>query len=278
MSGETPGVGATSLGWKGHGLPSVLDQLRELGGECLELNSRPGLHAGLVVDERTAPQVRGWAEDAGIRIESVAGYNDFSNPDPAALREEEARLFTACEMASRLGARIVRAFVADVHPGLDFESVRPHVIEAFRWVASRARGLGITLAMENHGRLVNDGAILASLVQEIGEDNVRITLDTGNFAWTGHDAEQVAADFDAVLPYVVSVHVKDGVWRDGSFEFVPAGEGELPLAELVRRLVARGFSGPIYSEYEGSGDFLEGTRTSIAFLKRCVRDATRTAT
>ena len=46
----------------------------------------------------------------------------------------------------------------------------------------------------------------------------------------------------AVVPHTVCVH----------------------LIEDVRR---RSYDGPIYSEYEGAGDFLEGTRASIGFLR-----------
>ena len=139
--------------------------------------------------------------------------------------------------------------------------------------ARQAEPLGVTLAIENHGRLLNDGPALARLIREVGASNVGVTLDTGNFAWAGHGPSQVQADFEAVLPHIVSVHVKDGVWREavGStpsvFEFVPAGSGQLPLVDWLKALAGRGYQGAVCSEYEGGGDFREGTRASIAYLK-----------
>ncbi len=131
----------------------------------------------------------------------------------------------------------------------------------------------MTLAVENHGRLLNDGPALARLVREVAAANVGITLDTGNFAWAGHTADQVRADFAAVLPYVVNVHVKDGIWRQNaaasvSFEFAPAGSGQLPLSAWLDALAAADYGGGICSEYEGAGDFREGTRLSIAYLRQ----------
>jgi sugar phosphate isomerase/epimerase len=70
----------------------------------------------------------------------------------------------------------------------------------------------------------------------------------------------------------VNVQVKDGAWRDGTFEFVALGDGDLLIARLVDRLTAQGYSGPISSEYEGAGDFREETRRSIAWL-RAARDS-----
>ncbi len=51
------------------------------------------------------------------------------------------------------------------------------------------------------------------------------------------------------------------------FEFVPAGSGQLPLTDWLKALAGRGYQGAVCSEYEGSGDFREGTRSSIAYLK-----------
>ena len=65
--------------------------------------------------------------------------------------------------------------------------------------------------------------LLADLVRELDSPRVRLTIDTGNFAWAGHSPAQVEQDFAAMLPHTVNVHVKDGVWKDGGFTFVPAG-------------------------------------------------------
>jgi len=129
----------------------------------------------------------------------------------------------------------------------------------------------VTLGIENHGRLINDGPALVRLVDEIGADNLGFTIDTGNFAWAGHNPAQVRADFEAVAPRAVNVHIKDGVWTDGDFTFVTAGEGDLPLAWLIETLVTGGYNKTICSEYEGTGDFTECTAKSIAYLKATLK-------
>ena len=59
-------IGAVSLGWSGQPLPQVMDEIAAMGGECIEINGRPGLHAGLILDAGSAAQVRGWAAAAGL--------------------------------------------------------------------------------------------------------------------------------------------------------------------------------------------------------------------
>lgn len=260
-------VGATSLGFGGSPFPLILERLQELGGECVELNSQPGLHDGLLSDGRAIASVREWSDAAGIAIRSVGGYSDFAQVDDDALAAQLARLRGACELASELEVGIVRAFVGEPKPGLELAEARRRAIDAFGRVAVFAAQLGVTLAIENHGNLMNDGRALAALVEEVDSPHVKLTLDSGNFAWAGHDLAQTCADYEAVLPHTVCVHIKDGVWTAEGFEFVPAGQGSLPIEQLIEDLRRCSYEGPIYSEYEGAGDFLEGTRASVGYLR-----------
>jgi sugar phosphate isomerase/epimerase len=250
-----------------------MDEIAAMGGECIEINSRAGLHAGLAIDAQNAALVRGWASAAGLTISAVSGYNDFAQTGRDALVREVDRLLVACRIAEALEVGIVRAFSGDAKPGLALDAAWPSLVTGMQEAARRAELLGVTLAIENHGRLLNDGQALARLIREVGAANVGATLDTGNFAWAGHGPEQVQADFQALLPHIVNLHVKDGAWREAtalaasSFEFTPAGSGQLPLSQWLQDLAARGYEGAVCSEYEGGGDFREGTRSSIAYLK-----------
>jgi sugar phosphate isomerase/epimerase len=260
-------IGAVSLGWHGTELPQVCKQLAAMGGVCIEINGNAEHHHGVAINSETGPLIQSWASDAGLQIRSLSGYCDFAQVKASALDAEIERLLVTCRAASEMGVGIVRAFVGDVKPDVTLEMVRSNIVGAFREACDQAADLGVVLAIENHGRLINAGPALAELVDEVGVNNLGFTLDTGNFAWAGHSAEAVARDFAAVIPRTVNVHVKDGVWTNAGFTFVPAGEGQLPIAWLVDSLRAHGYGGPIYSEYEGAGDFLQGTKRSIAYLK-----------
>ncbi len=272
MKFEDISIGAVSLGWSGTPLPQVFEELAAMGGTCVEINGNTERHHGIALNSETIPQVLAWAGDCGLAIHSLSGYCDFAQQDGARLEAEIEQLMTTCRAAAQMNVPIVRAFTGDVKAGIDLDAVRPSIVAGFRQACEQAQALGVTLGIENHGRLINDGPALVELVREVtlsgnGAHNLGFTLDTGNFAWAGHDAAQVEADFAAVLPYVVSVHIKDGTWTGEGFDFVPAGEGELPLAQLLHDLVERGWRGPVYSEFEGAGDFREGTRKSIAYLR-----------
>lgn len=258
-----PPIGATTLGFGSAPIEDVFDGLVAVGAECCELNARPGQHGG---ETLTADRVRPLERSSGVRVTSVGGYCDFAAEDTDA---EVETLMQACRLAGDLGVGIVRAMVADAADGVTLDGVRSRVVDAFGRAAERAARLGVRLGLENHGRLANDGPWLAGVVDEVGADNLGFTLDTGNFAWAGHGPDAVADDIAAVLPRVISVHVKDVAWRDGRFDgFVPAGDGGIDLPGLFAALCGRGYDGPVVSEYEGPGSHAEGTTRSIAHLKR----------
>ena len=266
-------IGAVSLGWSGHTLPEVFAQLSEMGGTCIEINGNAEQHHSLLLNETTIPQVKAWADEAGLTINSLSGYCDFTQTDAEVLETEIERLLVTCRVAAAMDVPVVRAFTGDVKPGITLATVRANIIAAFRAACTEAADLGVTLGIENHGRLINDGPALVKLVDEVGADNLGFTIDTGNFAWAGHNLAQVRADFEAVAPRAVNVHIKDGVWNGSDFTFVTAGEGDLPLAWLIETLVAGGYSRTICSEYEGPGDFAESTAKSITYLKTTLAKA-----
>jgi len=266
-------IGAVSLGWSGHTLPEVFAQLSEMGGTCIEINGNTEQHHSLLLNETTIPQVKAWAGEAGLTINSLSGYCDFAQTDAKTLATQIERLLVTCRVAAAMGIPVVRAFTGDVKPGITLAAVRANIIAAFRDACAEAADLGVTLGIENHGRLINDGPALVQLVDEVGADNLGFTIDTGNFAWAGHNLAQVRADFEAVVPRAVNVHIKDGVWTGSDFTFVTAGEGDLPLAWLIETLVAGGYNRTICSEYEGPADFAECTAKSITYLKTTLAQA-----
>ena len=260
-------IGAVSLGWSGQSLPTIFKIIASMGGECVDINGNTERHHGISITHQTASEIREWAADAGLTIGSLSGYNDFALSDTGELDQEIERLLETCKAASEMHVPIVRAFVGDIKQGLTLSGVRANIVHAFRVVCEEAAKLGVTLGIENHGRLINDGPTLAGLFEEIDAPNLGMTLDTGNFAWAGHNAVQVRNDFSVLLPHIVCLHVKDGIWTNHGFEFLPAGEGDLPLYWLMQKLYTSGYDGMVYSEFEGKGDFETGTAVSIKHLK-----------
>ncbi|MEO8829766.1 sugar phosphate isomerase/epimerase family protein [Lapillicoccus sp.] len=262
-------IGATSLGFGSVTLEEVFDGLAAVGGECTELNGLPGRHGGVTLSGAEVKRVKALSASSGVQVTSVGGYNDFAKGRDH-LDEEVGRLLDACRIAHELEVPVVRAMVADAAPGVTLDNIRPDVVEGFRRACARAGQLGVTLGIENHGRLANNGSWLASVVDEVDAPNLGFTVDTGNFAWAERTPTTVHADLACVLPQAVNVHVKDVRWDgEGHFEnFVTAGTGAIDVEGILATLRSLGYLGPVVSEYEGHGSHRDGTAASIEYLKR----------
>lgn len=282
-----PGVVGLSL--SRFAFDDTLKFVMEIGGECIELSTVPGAHRGtLDLTPANRPRVKEMVEEAGLRISAVAGYNDFSFGDGTRLHDEVKRLRNYMELASGLDCPLVRAFGGDLRPGLEREDVIGSIVRGFRESVKWAEEYNVYLALENHGRLVNHAPSIARIVEEVGSEWLRVTLDTGNFRWAGYSLEEVRRFLSMLIPYTANVHLKDGFLReDGTMQFLPLGEGELDIAGIIADLRRAGYSGPLCSEFEGAGDpkgvldsdgtvvhdpaaealIKEGTRKSLAYLR-----------
>lgn len=261
-------IGVTSLGMRGLPLSEAIQKMVQFGAECTELNGRPGCHPDVTwedeADYETVPQL---LADAGIVATSLGGYCDFAQADDEALEAQIAGFVAYCQRAARLGIPIVRAFAGDVKEGRSLVDFEARITEAFAEVMRRIDGLEVKVAIENHGRLANDGFFLREVIEGVGSPNLGMTIDTGNFYWAGHSRQTVEGFLRILAPYTLNVHIKDVAYRDDQVVFVPAGRGIVDLPRLYTLLEANGYDGAVVSEYEGPDPYDLATLESVAYLR-----------
>jgi sugar phosphate isomerase/epimerase len=260
-------IGFVTLGMGSHPLGDVLQTAVATGCEVMELNGRPTVHANLWAPPVDFAAIRSHIAQSGIVATSLGGYSSFAQPTDDGLAVQVEQLVGYCDVARKMGIPIVRAFAGDVIEGHTLDELYPRIVAGFREVTSRIAGWGVTLGIENHGRLINHGDRLRSLIHDVGSPLVRITIDTGNFCWAGHSVEAAQGFFEKLAPLTVNVHVKDGRFIAGEWTLLPAGRGDLDIAGLLATLSAAGYRGPVLSEYEGQADFALATTESVAYLR-----------
>ena len=261
-------IGVTSLGMRGLPLPEAIDQMKQFGAECTELNGRPGCHPDLTWEsEADEERARVLFASAGIAVTSLGGYCDFAQADDRAMEAQIEGFVGYCQQAARVGIPVVRAFAGDVKEGYVLADLQKRIVAAFVELMKRVTGLGIQIGIENHGRLANDGFFLRELIETVASPRLGMTIDTGNFYWAGHSPEQVETFIRLLAPYALNVHVKDVVYRDGQVAFVPAGRGIVDLPGLYALLESNRYAGVLVSEYEGKGPYEQGTLESVAYLR-----------
>ncbi len=264
-------IGFVSLGMGAQALDNVLDMAARTGSQALELNGRPTIHRDLWKPPIDFAALKARFAQAGVTPVSLGGYCDLAQPTDEGLQREVEGFVRYCEVARAMEIPIVRAFAGDVLEGYDLDALYPRLVEGFRGVMRRIEGWGLTVGIENHGRLINHGEHLHSLVHEVGDPKLGITLDTGNFCWAGHSIATAQRFFERLAALTVNVHVKDGRFVNGEFALCPAGRGDLDLPGLFKTLQQAGYKGAVLSEYEGEAEFGVSTLESVSYL-RGVRD------
>jgi sugar phosphate isomerase/epimerase len=233
----------------------------------MELNGRATVHRNLWAQPVDYDGLREQIAAAEIEASSLGGYSDFAQPTDEGLEAQVDQFVGYCEVARQMGIPIVRAFAGDLVDGYSLDDLYPRMVAGFKAATERIAGWGLTIGIENHGRLINDGDRLNCLVHDVGSPILGITLDTGNFCWAGHPIEEAHRFFEKLAPLTVNVHVKDGRFVEGHWELCPAGRGDIDLDGLLQMLVDSGYDGPVVSEYEGPADFAASTLESVAYLR-----------
>ena len=146
-------------------------------------------------------------------------------------------------------AEIDRGFEMAEALGVDVITASSKVSFAPR-VSPFAEKHGITFAFHNHSSPAPDEVVSADSFAAVTKAGPRIAinLDIGHFIAANHDP---VAFLDANHARIVSLHVKDRKRDQG--EHTLWGQGDVPIAAVLRRLRDRKWDIPVQLEYEYEG-------------------------
>ncbi len=235
-------------------LKGFVELCGDLGMEGVELLNKHFLETG----EGYLRQLRESADSLGLEIASVNASNNFAVPDREKLEEQVAHVKKWVQVASRLGAPVVRVFTGHIAEGLDYGSLVPRAIEGFRKIAQYAENYGVTLGVENHGNFCNRADEVLKIVEEVGSSRLKTFPDTGNFLENRYE------QLEKVAPLAVHVHAK-------MYAFDEEGEETTidyrRVAQIFQRVHYKGY---FSIEYGGKGDQMAGVKKGLALLRRCL--------
>lgn len=146
--------------------------------------------------------------------------------------ETVAEFTTACQTAHALGIQVLAGSTGAL------ATDRAAVVRILKQYDCR-------LAIENHPQEKTPADILA-LIGDGGDGYIGTAVDTGWWGTQGYDAAHAITE---LYPYIMAVHLKD-VRAAGAHDTCRWGEGVVPIAECVRILRTRGYSGPLAVEHE----------------------------
>ncbi|MDD5677117.1 MAG: TIM barrel protein [Kiritimatiellae bacterium] len=217
-----------------------------------------------------------------IKICAFLLHNNFNCANP---QKEVEWMIGVIKTADALGIPAVR--IDAITKG---EKEEPFEVRVERFVDCMRKGIMATqnskvgLGIENHGVQGNDPNFLRQVITQVGRERLGVTMDTGNFYWSGIPLNHVYEVLRSVALFTKHTHVKNICYpesmrmkqRTAGFEYAkyvaPIYEGDVDHREVVALLNQAGYKGALTIEDESLGKFeavqkREILRKDAAYLK-----------
>jgi Sugar phosphate isomerases/epimerases len=196
----------------------------------------------------------------GVQLSGTGVRNDFAVADPAARKSDVQMVRNWIEVASKLGAPVIRVFSGRTRPeGHSFDQVLEWMIPAFQECAAYGERHGVIVGLQQHNDFLKTADETIRVIQAVNSPWFGDILDVGSLRT--NDPYQ---EIEKLVSYAVSWQVKENVGY---------GAKEVPtdLARLKAIIDKVGYRGVLPFEALGAGDprakvasFLARIRTVFA--------------
>jgi sugar phosphate isomerase/epimerase len=158
-------------------------------------------------------RIKRHTHDLGITISGTGVSNDFVTADKAARAAGVQHVKEWIEVASKLGAPVLRLF-ADPRPpfknwqeacgNVSHETVEAWMADHLRDCAEHAQKWGIIIGVQNHGDFIASAEQHLRLLKRVDHEWCMALVDTGKYM-----TDDPYADFAMMVPYSVNWQIKE---------------------------------------------------------------------
>jgi sugar phosphate isomerase/epimerase len=261
-----------SAGWgfRELSVENYIQMATRLGIDSIELNCHTNvpLHLTLDMSHSEIMGIRRLASRYGTRIVAVAGGSDFTVEDETHLEGEKRKAKRTIEIASAVGAEVVRLFAGWIAEEHINEEKYQQVADTFNEIGRYAEVCGVSIGIENHGGITGTVAQMEKMFNMIESEAVGITYDPANFIASGENPELV---FPTLQDRIVYVHLKDAAIKDGENYYCRIGEGLVNYRQILPRLL-ESYKGYLAIEYEDPTDVEDGTSHDLLEVRHLLTE------
>ena len=134
------------------------------------------------------------------------------------------------------------------------------IFNRLRELGGNAQKLGITICLETHPNLANNGDVALETMNSINHPCIGINFDTANVHYHTNRKIDTVEEIQKILGYIKAVHLKDTMGGYHAWQFPTLGEGIINFKSVFELLNGNGFNGPFTLELEGiEGEDLDRT-------------------
>ncbi len=254
-------------------IPGFIHEAKRLGVQGVEL-------LDFFWKDRAAelPAVEAALAETGLPVGVYSVANNFVLPGEAARASQVAVIRDGVDNAVHFGAKTVRVFAGDIKADFTYEQCLLWIIAGLKDAAAYAYDRGVTLALENHGKLAGRSEQVQTILNAVASPALKANPDTGNFLLVHQASHNAVAE---LATRAAMCHFKDFrvvpdnyagfayVGTEGlKFAGTAIGEGEVDLPDCVTSLRQAGFDGWLNIEYEGEEDPFTALPRSVDYARR----------
>lgn len=240
-----PRLAFSTLACPGWSLERVVEAAGQYGYDGVELRLLDGETIAPDIDAAERRRVRSMLRGAGLPVVAVDTSIRLAGTDPG---EAVAELRAFLDLAAEWESPVVRVFGGHLPAGQARDAGLDAMARPLAAVAPDCERRGIAIGVETHDAFSSARAV-ASLLSRVDSPAVGALWDVLHTCRMGETPEEVT---DLLGERLLHVHVKDGRGEIGleSWDLVPLGEGDVPLAGILRALRGRGYRGWLTVEWE----------------------------
>ena len=190
----------------------------------------------------------------GVQLSGTGVRNDFAVPDPSARKRDVQMVKDWIEVASKLGAPVIRVFSGRTRPeGYTFDQVLEWMIPEFQECAEYGKQHGVILGLQQHNDFLKTADETIRVINAINSPWFGDILDVGSLR-----TKDPYQEIEKLVPYAVSWQLKEKVGYG-------TREVNTDLKQIKSIIDKIGYRGVLPFEALGAGDPRERV---VAFLQQ----------
>jgi sugar phosphate isomerase/epimerase len=196
----------------------------------------------------------------GVQLSGTGVRNNFALADPAARKADVQLVKNWIEVASKLGAPVIRVFSGLARPeGHTFDEAVKWMVADFKECAAYGERHGVIVGLQQHNDFLKTADETIRVIEAVNSPWFGDILDVGSL-----QTNEAYGEIEKLVPYAVSWQVKENVGYQGKQE-------PIDLKRLRAVIEKAGYRGVLPFEALGAGDprekvsaFLEKIRTAFS--------------
>ncbi len=251
----------------GDNFEEFVEYVAATGFDCIEVMITDVWPKDAEYNEDLAYEAKAILDAHGIFASALTAANDFVQLDAAAIKQQVERMQQVAQLAQILDTDILRTEGGQPKDEVPEEKWAEAIAGCLQACLPFCQDLGVKMAVDNHGVVSNDPAVLLGALERVSSPYAGSNLDTMNYRWWGNAVADLPRIYKDIAPYVLHTHMKDGTGSRGDYQGMALGQGEIPLPMVIDELVAVNYQGVWCAEWEGKGDKGEGYAACLAWMR-----------